>query len=693
MESISVGRHYRGKYIVHSKLDNRDTPFAEHFLLQNATLNRLEILKRGRNDGVVDQPKLKRLFEREVEFLTVLRSRHFAPVFEFDAEVPEISLGAQYYQRPTLEQCLINFQSNPPEISQLFDLAFAIHAMVAHCHASQIALGNLDPSQLLVIPGNELLIAANDLSCAFRFDEQPLERNSESVYAAPELNGNKPVRPAADVFGLGLIFFALFSRTHLSRETPFRGLYGGHPPLHEKLREVLEQMICDKPGDRISIDETKRELLIAKLAIEEGTGDGPGNGPAAYCPHCRAPISRSTLGQPICPDCGGTLERHTQKLTDDSSSGANPVEKIYKAQQLGASLDIVFWARAGLREGSLSAVARLIALEAAVSIPHEFDLAQRLIDDFPIHDLGTDQYLHYLGVLGNYLWETSGGLQRSNPKAKQQAFAQYHAQWDQAVREQPGNADLWRWCLLAVPIGERESIIRKAMQVHPENPWFHYFLGETLGRQQQFVPALLSWAKAVELGLRELPFLLQALKLAENLRSTSQQPEITDAYETLRRLILAHEPHTPAEFLQVIEIARSENDRFRERRFLDQALARFPGNTQLQECDAQTLYRDGKREIVIENYGNLWTSVVLVRRVGLSYFHAKDFESAKSRFEYLTQNTDHAADYYYLSRSQVETGDLAKAIMTVEDGMRRFPKDPNLLKLREQLRQIDHSRS
>jgi serine/threonine protein kinase len=398
---------------VRDRVPGRDTPWSKHYLLQNSMVGdgRLEIAKRGVTSSEIDAELIRQVLHREVQMLTALRSRHVAPVYEFLEDIPEVIYGAKHFNKPSLKSCLEHFRGSPATIEQKFEIAFALHVFVSHCHGRDILIGHLDPQYLLIFPKNadrlqedvaageqaaghqmdddnsSLLIMGVDLTCASRVDQQPIHRIRMGQYVSPECREGKAITPAADVYSLGVILTALFDDTCFSDRDPFTGIQNASIRNLPELKDLLLKMLATEQGSRPNIDEVRRELLIASIAFKERSEET-----GAWCPNCRAKVPRSNLGELVCGNCRGPLKRVTRQLMNDSSRGNTSVERLYIAHQLGAKHDVVFWARGGMSDGTLTGNARLIALEAATELPSELEFAQQLIYDFANEVLETDHY-------------------------------------------------------------------------------------------------------------------------------------------------------------------------------------------------------------------------------------------------------------------------------------------------------------
>lgn len=681
-EQILEGRSYRNKFMIRQWLRDRDMACSRQYLAENKIVNREEILKHGSSQSG-SKDLVKRVFSREVELLQLLRGPNVPALFEANLETPEYTCSANHKSH-TLQDFLQLFEANRPTTDQLHTLARSLVDLVSHCHALGVALGDTHPGWLVPIRGDSLVVVATDFSAAFREGEQPLYRNSDSPWAAPEFCNGEAVTSACDIYSMGMIFLSLFGGVSFREQRPIesKDLKRCKQPA---LRELIGQMLTTSPTGRPPLNEVASELKQAELAWREAQAST-----GAVCPKCRHRIRNK--GASVCDQCGAVLARITRILMNDSSTGDNPVERIYKADQEGCLIDIVFWAKAGYREHQLTGASRLRALEAAVQIPREIAFAERLIADFPVEELQYENYLRYLSVLGQLLWIRTGGVSPPSLKARFREFAPFRAQFDQAVNQCPENVDLWRWSILATPASQRKAVIDRALALHADNPWPHYHDGYHWNKTKNPVAALNSWMRAVDLGLDSLPFKLQLYGFAKKLKQAGGKDTPESAMHTLRNLLMSEEPRTSKDYMQLILIARELGDRFREREFLDRALKDFPDNLELQQEDAQTLYNMGKHEWVIENYGENPRSIFLLRRVALAEYSLKQYQQAARRFAALLAQGGIAADYYYLGQCHSFSGDWSAARATVEQGLVHFSGYSKLEELRRTLDDIERSR-
>ena len=673
MSSIKVGSHYRGKYIVRGQISSWDLPSAQHYLVENTHAERVEILKRGRPG--FDPGVLRGIFKHEAEMLNHLRGPFVGTLFSPDLDIPEFTFGLRQ-NCPLLAQCLANLANFAPAFEQQLKAAHALQQLVAFFHEHKVVVGNLDPSNLIAVPATNRNIGLMivDVSYSHKFGAEPVHVPQSSRFMPPETGQKRPTGTAGDIYALGVIFLSLFGGNNEALPKDLAA-YQKYPVA--ALRKLVQSMVADVPADRPEINEVRRALVQCELAYEEARNDT-----GAYCPSCRAKVL--VAGATKCDQCNTVLSRATRQLIGDSSSGADPAERLYKADQNGSLIDIVFWARDGLRHRALSANARLRAFEAALELPGELDFASTCLKDFPVHELTGEAYFRYPAALGHYFWISNGGISQCGHKKMLNAFSIYRNLWDQAVHERPQTESLWRWLILATPWAERLAVIRRALQYLPKSPWIYVHLGDCHIKDQQFEMAMECWYKAAELGLNELAFLIRTYQLTD-LPELINSPRVAEIRAALLTQLRSRVPQTVDEFMVLIKLADSHKDNFQKRKLLDDALRLFPGHTGLREVDAFTLYDDAKYELVINRYGDSANTATLLRLVGLSEFGCKLYEKAQRRLCGIAMGERVEGDYYCITRAQIHCDSWVQATFTLEEGLKRFPQSDQLRRLKSAL--------
>jgi serine/threonine protein kinase len=166
----------------------------------------------------------------------------------------ETSLLVEFVDGRTLADLLDSNPQGRLRVADALRVALHVGAALAHMHARGLVHLDLAPSNVILRrDGRPVLI---DFGAARRVDEaRPSRPVGTDPYMAPEECGLRPVSPATDVFGLGVLLFEL-----LTGELPFpRGTLGTPFPQSSRDPTAARQY-------RPSLPEALDELLHACLA-------------------------------------------------------------------------------------------------------------------------------------------------------------------------------------------------------------------------------------------------------------------------------------------------------------------------------------------------------------------------------------------------------------------------------------------
>ena len=329
------------------------------------------------------------------------------------------------------------------------------------------------------------------------------------------------------------------------------------------------------PKDRPDLDSAVETLRLCRQELADHRSASVGR-----CPRCARLVQ--VAGATHCDSCGQPILRKTHQLTDDVTAG--PVERMYEADNLGAAMDVVYYARIGLRDGRLTPAATIRAAEVALGIPGELELVGDLLRAVPQAALADDLQRRYLICIGEYL---------TRHKAK---LDPWREMFREAVAKWPSAEPLWVWLTLASPRPERETLLRTGLVHHPRSQLLRFHLGRFLYDQDQPEEALAEWERALDCGHRSLKFLIGLCQLAEQLDDQIR-------LNSFRGLLLSYDPGTPEECLELSKVAEEAKDINRAMELADRGLRLSPFDAGLEGQSARLLYQNCKYELLDERFG------------------------------------------------------------------------------------------
>lgn len=157
-------------------------------------------------------------FKHEVDAMKSVSHPHLAPIIDCDLEGDHPFLVMPYYPLG----CLDEAKRNDLSMDNRLELFEQVLRGVSVLHAHGITHRDLKPENVLLDAGRTAIVADFGL-CHFD-GKNPVTLTGEVVgprhYTAPELEVGGPidVRPTADVYSLGKLFYWLMTGLHLPRE-------------------------------------------------------------------------------------------------------------------------------------------------------------------------------------------------------------------------------------------------------------------------------------------------------------------------------------------------------------------------------------------------------------------------------------------------------------------------------------------
>ncbi|GIW90005.1 MAG: hypothetical protein KatS3mg109_0437 [Pirellulaceae bacterium] len=665
-DTITIGRDYRGRYRVISKLGEGATSCV--YRLYDPWLSRDVVLKKGVPSERYTKDTLRDIFANEDAVLDRLKGTVAPSRYEFLPD--ELELYMEYRPGRTLDTYLEQWISEKCFWSddKLLQLMLLILEKVQVCHRAGVIIADLKPRNIQVGSGetdSALSVTLLDFGSAWMIGSSSRGADYSAGYGAPELLRGEIPSPASDLYSVGAILFALFARREPSLYVRPRDFADRRTLVLPALQDLVLRLTDDDPGRRPKVEEALRSLRacaddLADLALAAGT----------QCPRCQRPVPEASAR--YCRHCGAALARETRVLSEETGAPGrvNPVARMIECERAGELLNAVFWAKQALRANLLSLRYQVQALEIALRVPTEFDFASQLATSISYQDLREETARRkYLVCLGQVL------MKRGDP------FGPYRARFEQAVQDWPQEELLWCWLYLASDSdpARQEEVLRQGLRHHPESEKIRYYLGRVLQQRGARHEALATWVEAVQKGQRELRFVRAVYELARELRDDSRS-------EVLREIILSCQPSTPQEALELAHFAVKEGRGARALEVIDQGLSQDPHNPDLRRCKAKVLFAQRKYELVLElDWVKAAGDDPFLRTLkGRCFYELGHFaQAAQEMVAVITKGYGTAETWFYLVRCYQRLGKANHARTALSQALRAFPDDQRLRRLAE----------
>lgn len=220
------------------------------------------------NQGKLSTEKLDR-FKQEISFSKKANHKNVIKV-NAEGSLDEGSFYVMPYYSNTLRD-IIN-DENDTEV--LIRYILKICAAVSYIHKVDVVHRDIKPENIL-IDGDKLVLA--DFGIA-HFKDSKITKKGDWLanrnYMAPEQklkNNSLNVDRGADIYSLGLVINECFTKQNLSG-SKFKLVADSYPLLFE-FDNVIENMIRQKPEDRISIDSVQSELKFIYKKLKQNLKD------------------------------------------------------------------------------------------------------------------------------------------------------------------------------------------------------------------------------------------------------------------------------------------------------------------------------------------------------------------------------------------------------------------------------------
>lgn len=279
LEGALVGGRYRVGPLVRQS-DATNSYAAEHVQLGSRVA--FEVLRRG--DAVADAESSDRAFFAKVRALFAVRHPNVVTALDqgnLDAELGGLPyLVLAWVEGERLSTLLGAADAKPVTAQQAWTELRPIVDAVAHLHERGIVHGDLAATHIVGVlgPSGALhRLVLTDLGPTRPCDSpEPRRARHTPAFAAPEHVDARPLGPATDVHGLGLLFLALLARTEPYRGDPRRAAIDPVRPSATQLgvdagpfEEVLTKSLALSEQDRFADARAFQRAMDAAAAALE----------------------------------------------------------------------------------------------------------------------------------------------------------------------------------------------------------------------------------------------------------------------------------------------------------------------------------------------------------------------------------------------------------------------------------------
>jgi WD40 repeat protein/class 3 adenylate cyclase/tRNA A-37 threonylcarbamoyl transferase component Bud32 len=210
----------------------------------------------------VDQPAFVRRFEAEAQLVARLEHPHIVALYDYWRDPDGAYLVMRWLGGGSLRQALDRGPFHPPAALAMLR---QVGGALSHAHRQGVAHRDLKPGNVILdSDGNAYL---TDFGIAARLvdaSEAGHPYATSPAYVPPEELRGEPVTTAADVYGLGMLIFEVFTGHRPPLDRPLPPVADLRSDLPAGLDEVIGRATADHPGDRFG---SVAELVAAVQSV------------------------------------------------------------------------------------------------------------------------------------------------------------------------------------------------------------------------------------------------------------------------------------------------------------------------------------------------------------------------------------------------------------------------------------------
>eukprot|EP00697_Spironema_sp_BW2_P016328 gnl/Spiro4/7508_TR3926_c0_g1_i1.p1 gnl/Spiro4/7508_TR3926_c0_g1~~gnl/Spiro4/7508_TR3926_c0_g1_i1.p1 ORF type:complete len:478 (-),score=71.96 gnl/Spiro4/7508_TR3926_c0_g1_i1:79-1512(-) len=216
---------------------------------------------------MIDIGDLERV-TREIEILKVLKHPHIIQLYEVIDTPKNLYLIMEYASGGEVFDYIVKKgRVTESEAAKFF---FQLSSGVQYCHANRVIHRDLKPENLLLDADKNVKIIDFGLSNILRLSNMLKTACGSPCYAAPEMIQGLSYTPAADVWSMGIILYALVcgflpfedQSTVLLYQKILSCSYAEPEHAGQDAKDLIRRLLTVDPNQRITIDQVMRHPFI-----------------------------------------------------------------------------------------------------------------------------------------------------------------------------------------------------------------------------------------------------------------------------------------------------------------------------------------------------------------------------------------------------------------------------------------------
>ena len=181
-------------------------------------------------------------FRNEAKTIAGLSHDHIVKVFDIDERYRTLFIIMEYLKGDSLKDMIVHLRAIPPKLA--VDFLIQICSALAYAHQNGIVHRDINPSNIIVRPNDQIKILDFGLACPAGTED--FSNTGTVYYMAPEQIDGKPVDQRTDIYALGITAFEMVTGKRPFPEDDASALLDLH--LTQDVADP-RQIIPDIPGE------------------------------------------------------------------------------------------------------------------------------------------------------------------------------------------------------------------------------------------------------------------------------------------------------------------------------------------------------------------------------------------------------------------------------------------------------------
>jgi len=212
-------------------------------------------------------------FHNEAKTIAGLTHEHIVKVYDFEERYRTLFIIMEYLKGDSLKEMISHLRAIPPGLTANY--LIQICSAIAHAHKQGIVHRDINPSNIIVQPNDQIKILDFGLACPAGTED--FSTTGTAYYMAPEQIDGGPVDQRTDIYALGITAYEMVTGRRPFPEDNAKALLDMHltqdipdpghiiPDIPDELREFILKSARRNPDQRYQ-DMDQAMVVLRPLA-------------------------------------------------------------------------------------------------------------------------------------------------------------------------------------------------------------------------------------------------------------------------------------------------------------------------------------------------------------------------------------------------------------------------------------------